>query len=250
MVKMNAHKQESVPGTLAFAAIVAFCCALIVSLAVWWLRPIQLSLVASDETRAILETAGLVTAGEVLTDREIGTRFLQFEVLVVDIKTYRFFNSNDPADYNYRVQLNAGQNTKLRYMPLYLLREKGRITGLVVPLIADGMWSTIYGFVALGGDFSTVVSVNFYDHGETPGIGDKIQAAEWQWQWVGKQLFDENGSYRFQIRSNPDPLLASFSVDAITGATVTVSAVNQAMSRWFGDDGYGPALKALREEQR
>ena len=31
-----------------------------------------------------------------LTDREIGTRFLQFEVLVVDIKTYRFFNSNDP----------------------------------------------------------------------------------------------------------------------------------------------------------
>lgn len=247
---MSIPRQQSTPATLVFAAIVAFCCALVVSLAVWWLRPVQLALVATDYTRAILEAAGVATADEVLTDRELARRFLSFEARMVDLENHGFSDSMDPATYDFRTQLNAGLQTKPRYMPLYLRREKGRVSGAVLPLVADGMWSTIHGFVALEADFSTISGVNFYEHGETPGIGDRIQSPQWQARWVGKQLYSEDGSFRFQIRTNPDPALAPFSVDAISGATVTVSAVSQAMSYWFGSDGYGPVLKALREEQR
>lgn len=246
---MNLPERESTTGTLAFAAAVAFCCALMVSLAVWWLRPIQLAQVATDHTRAVLATAGLVKPAEVLSDREVVRRFLQFEVLLVDLQSHDFSKRFDAATYDYRSQFGAAKMTEPRYMPLYLLRDKGRIGTVVLPVIADGMWSTIHGFVALEADLTTIAGVNFYDHGETPGIGDRIQSPQWQAQWVGRRLFDSAGDYRFRIRSNPDPLLAAFSVDAITGATVTVSAVDRAMSRWFGSAGYGPVLTALRERQ-
>ena len=246
---MSIPRQQSTPATLAFAAMVAFGCALVVSLAVWWLKPIQLALVATDYTRAILEAAGVAQAEDALTERELARRFLQFEARMVDLEIHGFSHGLDPATYDYRTQLNAGRQTRPRYMPLYLWREKGRVRGAVLPLYADGMWSTIHGFVALEADFSTIAGVNFYEHGETPGIGDRIQSPQWQAQWLGKKLYGEDGAYRFQIRTNPDPTLASFSVDAISGATVTVSAVNRAMLYWFGSDGYGPVLKALREEQ-
>ena len=72
---MSIPRQQSTPATLAFAAMVAFGCALVVSLAVWWLKPIQLALVATDYTRAILEAAGVAQAEDALTERELARRF-------------------------------------------------------------------------------------------------------------------------------------------------------------------------------
>jgi Na+-transporting NADH:ubiquinone oxidoreductase subunit C len=36
-------------------------------------------------------------------------------------------------------------------------------------------------------------------------------------------------------------------VDAITGATVTSSALGDIVRYWLGDDGYGPFLATLRD---
>jgi Na+-transporting NADH:ubiquinone oxidoreductase subunit C len=240
---------ESTLKTLGFAVGVAFFCALLVSAAVHWLRPIQFAANSIGYTRAILETARLVAAEDALTDREIIDRFLDFEMRVIDLETGRFADLMTPATYDYRTEVNAGRTEHPRYMPAYLLYEEERLTLMVMPFYGPGMWSTIHGLVALEADLATVAGVTIHDHGETPGIGDRIQAPEWLAGWRGKRIYDPDGNYRFQVKALPDPDLAPYTVDAISGATITVSAVDQAMAQWFGSTGYEPVLATLREGQ-
>jgi len=49
------------------------------------------------------------------------------------------------------------------------------------------------------------------------------------------------------VRARPRPEELPFAIDAISGATVTVNALEEAVARWFGADGYAPVLEALRE---
>jgi len=247
---MSPPSSESILKTLGFAAGVAFVCALIVSTAVYWLRPIQLAASSIDYTRAVLDAARLGNVDGAVSDLEAIDRFLEFEVRIVDFDKHGFTKEVDPVGFDYRLQAAMEQGAKPRYMPMYLLRDGGRISTLVLPFYGPGMWSTIHGLVALETDLSTVAGGAIYDHGETPGSGGRIQAPGWVADWRGKRIYDQNGQYRFRIMSNPGEELAPFAVDGITGATVTVSAVDQAMLTWFGSDGYGPILADLREENR
>jgi Na+-transporting NADH:ubiquinone oxidoreductase subunit C len=144
--------------------------------------------------------------------------------------------------YDYRTV--AETQGKPRYMPVYLLEQQGQLDRIVLPIYGRGMWSTIYGVITLAGDLTTVIGVAFYDHGETPGIGDRIENPAWLEQWRGKRLYTDAGELRFDIRSGSDA--DAYRVDGITGATVTVSAVAAMIRDWFGPDGYGPFLAALR----
>ena len=47
--------------------------------------------------------------------------------------------------------------------------------------------------VALDNDGNTVKGITYYDQGETPGLGGEVENPSWRQQWVGKQLFDDNG---------------------------------------------------------
>jgi Na+-transporting NADH:ubiquinone oxidoreductase subunit C len=228
---------------------VAFLCALLLSAAVHWLRPIQTAVASLGLTRAVLEAAGRVETREALSDREVVARFLEFERRVIDLEAEGFTDAVDSADFDYRFHLTEDQDPRPRYMQAYLLYEDGRLAMMVLPFYGPGMWSTIHGLVALEADLATVAGMTIHEHGETPGIGDRIQAPEWLETWRGRRIYDSNGRYRFRITMRPEPELAPFSVDAITGATVTVQAVDQAMAEWFGSAGYGPVLARLREEQ-
>lgn len=244
---MTAPRVERPLTTVAFAVSVAFVCALIVSTVVYLLRPIQFAVASLDYTRAVLVAAGIVAAGETPSDGSIIDGFLAFDVRIVDLEKHGFTDTLDPAAYDYRVQVREGQRDRLRFMPVYLKWQDGRVASAVLPFYGPGMWSTIHGFVALGTDLATVSGVMIFDHGETPGIGDRIQNPEWLAGWRGKRLYDDEGRYRFHVASNPATSAKPFAVDAITGATVTVEAVEAAMAQWFGEEGYARFLAALRE---
>lgn len=62
-----------------------------------------------------------------------------------------------------------------------------------------GLWSTLYGFMAVKGDLDTVAGFGFYQHGETPGLGGEVDNPKWRGQWPGKELFDDNGKLAVQI---------------------------------------------------
>jgi Na+-transporting NADH:ubiquinone oxidoreductase subunit C len=113
----------------------------------------------------------------------------------------------------------------------------------------QGMWSTLYGYLALEGDMNTIADVTFYEQGETAGIGDQILDSGWQARWRGRKLYGANGVLAFRIGDgvidDASPA-AEHQVDAIAGATVTTNAVTALVQYWFGPHGFGPYLQNMQ----
>lgn len=254
-------ERESVGRTLAVAALVALFCSLVVSIAVYWLRPIQLAVRSVEQNRAVLVAAGLTSADEALDDREVVRRSLDVETRLVDldagefvaadasmIAAYDFRSAADDPDAGRDIAAEsdtASLGTRPLVMPVYLLERGGELARIVLPVYGRGMWSTIYGYVALEGDLVTIADVSFYEHGETPGIGDRIQNPDWTGSWAGKRAYADDGSLQLSI-GGAGETAADARIDSITGATVTVSGVDRFVRYWLGDDGYGPLLAQLR----
>lgn len=254
--------RESLGRTMLVAGGVALFCSALVSSAVYWLRPIQRAYETIDRNRSILIAADLVAAAAQPTDAEIVRQFLELDARLVDLDEGVLTDADDATarNYDYRAAMAdpsrsreidaahdvSGLSRRPLLMPVYLLREGPRIELLVLPIFGRGMWSTIYAHVGLQADFDTVAGVDFFDHGETPGIGDRIENPSWTATWRGKHLFGDGGVRALRIGAANGGSLGSDAVDAITGATVTVSAVDRIVEYWFGPDGYGPFLDNLR----
>lgn len=255
------ESRESRLRTIAFAAGVAFVCSLMVSTAAHFLRPVALAYEAMDLNRAVLDAAGLLALDADADDRAVVSAFLDFQTRVVDLDAGEFSTAVDAGGSAFRAAIEdptrlvpipaafdtAGLSTRPRFAPVYLLLDRDRIELIVLPVYARGMWSTIHGVVALESDFSTIAGVAFYAHGETPGIGDRIEAAGWRSAWRGRRLYDENGEFQFRIGRDAAIQSPEHGVDSITGATVTVNAVGSAIRYWFSEHGYAPFLRRLRE---
>ena len=50
----------------------------------------------------------------------------------------------------------------------------GEIVKRIFPLYGRGLWSTMYGLLALDRDMSTIKGFTFYKHEETPGLGGEV----------------------------------------------------------------------------
>ncbi len=253
--------REPLGRTLLVAAGVAFVCSLIVSAAVTWLRPIQLAYQSIEQNRLVLVAAGLVTDTTSLDDREIVARFLALEPRLVDLDAADYVNADASVISTYDYRSAADDPTASRaidstadiarlgrrplLMPVFLRYVDGARERLILPVYGSGMWSTIRAFLVLDGSLTRVVGFYVTEHGETPGLGDRIEDPRWLAQWSGKRVYGDDGAVALRVGgtgSGPDDAR----VDGITGATVTVNAVDAIVRYWLGNDGYGPYVAALR----
>jgi Na+-transporting NADH:ubiquinone oxidoreductase subunit C len=137
-----------------------------------------------------------------------------------------------------------------KYMAVYKVMEKGSMQKVILPVYGKGLWSTMYGFLALDKDLVTIEGFTFYEHGETPGLGGEIENPKWQHIWVGKKAFDENGDVAIQVIKgvvDQSKATAEYQVDGLSGATMTTNGVDKLVKFWMGDNGYGPFIKQLKK---
>ncbi|HQU72671.1 MAG TPA: Na(+)-translocating NADH-quinone reductase subunit C [Calditrichia bacterium] len=140
---------------------------------------------------------------------------------------------------------------KPKYMPVYVVKNGDKLEKVIFPIYGRGLWSTMYGFMALGSDLETIRGLTFYSHGETPGLGGEVDNPRWKEQWKGLEAYDDQGKVIITVikgkvdRSKPD---ANHMVDGLSGATITTRGVNALVKFWLGDEGYGPFLQKLRKE--
>jgi Na+-transporting NADH:ubiquinone oxidoreductase subunit C len=107
------------------------------------------------------------------------------------------------------------------------------------------------GYLAVAPDGNTVMGIRFYEHGETPGLGDQIDKADWRELWVGKQIYGDDNTPRIKVikgfvqrdASNPD---AIHQIDGLSGATLTANGVTKLVRHWTGPEGFGPYLETYR----
>ena len=59
------------------------------------------------------------------------------------------------------------------------------IEQVILPIEGAGLWATMYGFLAVEEDGMTARGLQFYEHGETPGLGDARRQAclAWAMAW-------------------------------------------------------------------
>ncbi len=62
-------------------------------------------------------------------------------------------------------------------------------------MLGRGLWGPVYGNLALEEDFNTVAGSMFGHDKETPGLGAEIENTEFEVQFIGKKIFDENGNF-------------------------------------------------------
>ncbi|MBT8117909.1 MAG: Na(+)-translocating NADH-quinone reductase subunit C [Gammaproteobacteria bacterium] len=244
---------------VAVALTLCLVCAVLVSATAVLLKPLQDRNQALAIKREIISVAGLAAPGadtEQLFRERISMHIVELDsgAVVDGIDPQRFdarAAARDPANSR---QLSrdtdiAGIKRRARHAPVYLVQENGRLATIILPIHGYGLWSTMYGFLALAADARTITGITFYEHGETPGLGDAIVDPDWQAGFRDKLAYDDKGTPRITVikgRVNRDAMEARYQVDGISGATLTGNGVARLLRFWLGDLGFGPYLEQLR----
>ncbi len=95
---------------------------------------------------------------------------------------------------------------------------------VVVSLKGMGLWGGISGYLAIDEE-GKVYGAYFNHESETAGLGAEIKDSQkWQEKFIGKKIFDENGSVVLSVVKKVDD--AETQVDCVTGATLTSNGVD------------------------
>ena len=96
----------------------------------------------------------------------------------------------------------------------------------VLPMKGQGMWGGISCFLAIDSDKNTVYGAYFNHESETAGLGAEIKDnADWQAKFQGKTIFgSDNSAIALSVEKAVNN---ETTVDAVTGATVTSTAVSK-----------------------
>ncbi len=248
---------DSMSKTFGVALALCVVCAVVVSSAAVILRPTQEVNKLLDLKTNILASAGLLQEGV-----SIETQFEQITTRVVDLDTGRFTDAVDNATYDQRkaskdpamsVALDPKQDPakikrRVNYATVYVVEGDQGIDKIILPIKGYGLWSTLYGFLALESDLQTVAGIGFYEHAETPGLGGEIDNPRWKSSWIGKQAYNQ-GELAINVLKGKADLSRAGSesqIDGLAGATLTTRGVDNLVRYWLGDQGFRPLINHLK----
>ena len=244
--------------TIGVATLLCLVCSVFVSGAATMLRPQQIENKLLDKKSNILSVAGISDP-----DKSVDELFEQVETRVIDVRSGEYTDAVDAATFDqrkaskdqaYRLSLAkeddiARLGGMSKYANVYLVRDQGEISKIILPIKGYGLWSTLYGFIALESDGNTVSGITFYEHGETPGLGGEIENAKWQASWHGKEVAENIGDPVIRLVKgmvDPNSSDAEHKIDGLAGATLTSNGVTNLVQFWLGENGFGPYLKRLQ----
>jgi Na+-transporting NADH:ubiquinone oxidoreductase subunit C len=245
---------DSVPKTIFTAVTLCLFASMIVSATAVALRPTQEVNKLLDKQVNILQVAGRYEEGA-----DVATAFAEFEPHVLELATGQFTDQFDAATFDDRASADnpetsvaltedpAGIARQSKFVTVYLLRdEAGAIDKVILPVHGYGLWSTLYGFIALEENANDIFGLQFYAHAETPGLGAEVDNPRWKALWKGKRLADDSGELQITVAKSAPAAGADFHVDALAGATLTSRGVDNLVKFWMGEAGYAPFLANLK----
>ncbi|MGL5287285.1 Na+-transporting NADH:ubiquinone oxidoreductase subunit C [Aeromonas sp. RU39B] len=249
-----AFNKDSTIGTVSIVAGLCLVCSIVVSVSAVGLRPLQQANKALDKQRNILSVAGLDVSNVAKVYGQ------NIEARLVDLTSGQYAEGNadsfdvlaaakDPARNLVLPSADdkAGLRRIAKQMPVFLAKnEQGVVDSIILPIYGQGLWSTMYAFLAVAPDGQTIKGITYYDHGETPGLGGEIENPAWRALFVGKKLFDEQGQPALRVIKGHAPDGSEHEIDGLSGATLTGNGVQHTFDFWMGPKGYGPFLAKLR----
>ena len=234
--------------TYLFVIIMCSISALTLSVVSTALKPTQLHAQNSYKNAELLKAADLLPQGATHKQiQEISEQNLT--PMLTDAKGNIFTFAQKNLDLN--TYLQNGEISGYFMMPLKLFYQvKGG--GVVLPVNGFGLWDAIYGFIGIEKNGFTITGISWYNQKETPGLGGEIQNPTWQKAFKGKSIFHGKKLESFGLQFIPIQMLAllplqdqDYSIDAISGATITTDGVQNAIKNSLSP--YIPLLKTMQK---
>ena len=253
--------QHNTSYTLIFAVAVCGVCSIFVSGAAVALKDRQIANALLDKQKKVLGVTGLLKTGETPSAEEVAQIFsTSIRPKLIDLKTGNYVEgdaatfdqmkaSKDP-EQSVAAPANPAKIPRLPHKALvYQVVDGDAIKMVVLPVEGKGLWSTLYGFLALDKDVNTIKGLTFYQHAETPGLGGEVDNPKWKALWPGRKAFDETGKPKIEvIKGQAGPVAEDpYRVDGLSGSTITARGVSHLVQFWLGNDGFGPYLKQFKE---
>ncbi|MEO0484749.1 MAG: Na(+)-translocating NADH-quinone reductase subunit C [Pseudomonadota bacterium] len=255
IARFLAAPPDSVGKTLTVAVGLCLVASLVVSAAAVSLRPTQEINEVRNMRVNVLQVAGVYDP-----DVPVEEAFAAFEPQVLDLDTGEFSTEFDAATFDDAAAADdpalsreldddpAGIGRQAEYRTVYILRDdEGGVDKVILPIHGYGLWSTLYGFIAIEENGNDIFGLQFYQHAETPGLGAEVDNPRWRAQWNGKQLRTDDGDLAITVAKSVPPAGPDYHVDALAGATLTSVGVDNLVKFWLGEEGYAPFLANLKQ---
>ena len=215
-----------------FISIVAILSAGLLSFVSAVLKPRQEINEAVEKKKNIMIALGSLKRSKKVSQSEIIDLFHKsVEVMVVNNLGKQVALPDAIKAENIDPEIESQKSIESRYLPIYLQKEAGKIEAYCLPVSGKGLWSTIYGYLALEKNLNTIRGLIFYKQAETPGLGAEISTAQFTSKFIGKKIFDGQGKLisikitkLAMVESSPD---FDHSIDGISGATKTCDGVEE-----------------------
>lgn len=249
---------DSAAHNLFMMSAVAIVSAVLVSSTAIWLQPKHAAHLSAMRAASM---ASLLNSIPSLASLVMSSSADVLETRLVDLDTGCIVEDGDVEAFDARLAENDPQQSRAltsddgdtatllkrrtHLERVHLLYENAALQLAILPVHGPGYQSTLYAWLVLDGDLDTIVALNVHEHGETPGIGSRVEDPLWQQQWTGKKLRDDKGNLAIRVTRNDASSLNE--VDGITGATRTSMGVGNMVQFWTGPLGFGPFLDKLRQ---
>lgn len=268
-------QRNGVPYILGFCVGVCLICAVVVSSSAVGLKERQDTNKVLDRQKKVLTVAGLLQEGEAASAERIQSMFAKrIKPVIVDLKTGQenaeatknagAFDQQkaqkDPASSIEAPKNRAGVRRVPNQALVYQVSNNDigndgagfELNQYIFPIEGKGLWSTLYGFLAVAPDGNTVKGITFYEHGETPGLGGEVDNPNWKSKWPNRMIFGPAGSSvatwsdaKIKVKKGiaGSPEEDPYQVDGLSGATITANGVTYLVQFWMGENGFGPYIR-------
>ncbi len=253
--------QHSTGYIIRFAIGICLVCALFVAFSAVGLRDRQQANILLDRQKKVLAVAGLMEEGQSLQAEEVAAIFASsIQAKVVLLETGEVDLEIDPERFDQKAAMTDPATSKVapsnlakvqripNYGLVFDVVKDGELTSMIIPIEGKGLWSTLYGYIALAPDSKTIVGITFYAHGETPGLGGEVDNPRWKAKWPGRIAFNSRWQPVISVKKGiaGPPEADPHQVDGLSGATITSRGVTALVRFWLGEDGFGPYLANYR----
>lgn len=222
-----AVNKESNTYTFLFSIAMVVVVGTVLSSLAMGLKPMQQKNQAVKKKLDILSAVGIDANRETAEDKYekyiIGSYVISAkgktldgeDAFVVDVKKQIRDKTIDPKDRLYPI-FEADIDGEKKY---------------VLPVVGNGLWGPIWGYIAIGEDMETIKGTSFDHKSETPGLGAEINQDDFQDQYIGAKISKDNKFSEIKVVKDGTGDTDDQRVDGITGGTITSKGVEEMVNR-------------------
>lgn len=240
--------------TVIFATIACVVSGVLLSSANLGLKEMQAENEKVDKQKSVLLAAGLSKPDD--TKETIAAWFTgeeaKIQAFVIDTKTGEKTDEKTVEELlklpDARMEVKEGKKVTKIYQVIYESSVEGS-ESYILPVVGDGLWGKMHGYLAVGTDGYSIKGICFYNHKETPGLGAEITEKWFTDQFIsaqGKKLLKSSGDFSDESFVGIDVLkgvkvadqpayIQPHAVDGISGATITSVGLKDMLQGYVRD---------------